>query len=176
MVDKGSEYQKKLGKEMRRRRIKIFRHVIGIILMAVLIIWVVLSDYSGTAWFLLIGLGIAYIIYVNYKLIKDVKTFFAYTDELHFEDGEIIKFNSALNKTKKRIPIENVEEVYFDIEDKPNLIFVVYSEKGGKWADSFYKQRIKGEEEFMEVLKKRSLVNEKRIMFQELKQKVEGSE
>ncbi|MBS3782744.1 MAG: hypothetical protein KGY66_04605 [Candidatus Thermoplasmatota archaeon] len=175
MVDAGEDYRELLKKEQRRRKIRMLRHSIGLTLMAAFLLWLFFYGPRGTTWILLSVVGVLYIIYVLYRLINEVKTFFSLDDELHYEEGEITKFNVRQKKTKKRIPIENVEEVYLNVQDKPNLLFVVYNEDEMKKADSFYKQRIKEREKFMADLEERSLIVDEPVTFEELKEKVEGS-
>jgi len=151
------------------------RHSVGITLAVVIIILLLVLREIDTRSLILVAGAIIYINYVLYRLVREVKTFYSLDDELHYEDGEIIKYNARSKKTKKWIPIENVDEVYLNVEDKPNLLFVVYNEDGTKKADSFYKQRIKERDKFMADLEKRSLIVDKPITFEQLKEKVEGS-
>ncbi len=108
-------------------------------------------------------------------MFNQIRTFISLDDELHYEDGEIVKYNARQQKSKKWIPLESVEEVYLEVEGKPNLLFVVYIEDDIKRAESFYKQRIKGREEFMNDIEENSLLIKEPITFEELKEKVEGS-
>ncbi len=175
MVETGEDYKEQLEKEQRRRNIKILRHSSGLVIMALIVTWIFFTRPMETNWILLMSLGIIYVVYAFYRLLNGLKKLYSYEDELHYEDGEIIKYNPRIRKSKNWIPIENVEEVYLKVEDKPNLIFVVYNEGGIKKADSFYKQRIKERDQFMEELEERSLIVDKPISFEELKAKVEGS-
>ncbi len=173
MVKTGEEYQDLLKKEMNRRRLVMLRYVIGIVVMIGLALWIIFYGERNTSSNLLLIVAFGYMVYANYRLVKEAKTYLAYLEELHFDDGEIIKYNPGINKTKKWIPIEKVEKVYMNIEDKPNLLFVVYRESEDyRRAESFYKPRIKDEEEFMDVIKKRSLLDEEAITFEELKEKI----
>jgi len=174
-MDKSVEtYQELLDKEQRRRKIRIIRHSLGLTLMVIFVFLIVFLREIDTIWLVLMVGAIIYINYVLYRLINEVKTLYALDDELHYEDGEIIKYNVRSKKTKKWIPIEDVEEVYLNVEDRPNLLFVVYNEDSMKKADSFYKQRIKERDKFMADLKERSLVVDKPVTFEQLKTKVEG--
>jgi len=167
-------YEEMLAKEQKRRRIKIFRHSLGFVIMVFFVFYIYFSDLAD--FYIRLILMIGAVIYANYelyRLIKHVKAFLSLTDELHFEDGEIIKYNPDFRKTKKWIPIESVEKVYFNIIEKPNSLFVVYKKDGYKFAESFYKQRIKDREEVMEVLKERDLIRRKSISFQDLKDEIE---
>ena len=175
MDKSGESYRELLEKEERRRKIRITRHSLGITLAVILILLILfLREIDTRSLIFLVG-AMIYINYVLYKLISEVKTLYSLDDELHYEDGEIIKYNARSKKTKKWIPIEDVEKVYLNVEDKPNLLFVVYNEDGTKKADSFYKQRIKERDKFMADLEKRSLIVDKPITFEQLKEKVEGS-
>lgn len=170
MVESTDDYQERLKKEQRRRKIRMFRHSFGLILTVILLVYLFLFTNYSQQWMLLIVGGTIYIVYVLYKLVKEVKTFLALDDELHYEDGAIIKFNVRLKKTKKRIPIENVEEVYLNIEEKPDMLYVIYMEEGNKRADSFYKQRIKGRDDLMYELEKKSLLKEESISYDRLRE------
>jgi len=175
MDQAGESYRELLEKEQRRRKIKMFRHSLGFTIMVAFVFYI-LFYYSIDIFWILVIVGI--LIYANYeiyRLIKQIKAFFSLDDELHYEEGEIIKYNARRKKTKKWIPIESVEEVYLNVEDRPNLLFVVYNEDGMKKADSFYKQRIKERDKFISDLEKRSLIVDKPVTFEELKIKVEGS-
>ena len=175
-MDKSVEtYRELLDKEQRRRKIRIIRHSLGLTLMVIFVFLIVFLREIDTIWLVLMVGSIIYINYVIYKLISEVKTLYSLDDELHYEEGEIIKYNARRKKTKKWIPIESVEEVYLNVEDRPNLLFVIYNEDGMKKADSFYKQRIKERDKFISDLEKRSLIVDKPVTFEELKIKVEGS-
>ncbi len=164
-----NDYQELLQKEQRRRRIRIFRHIAGIILLGILVVYLYLNWKGDTNDILLTGVAVLMILYFIYASYKDGSALISLTDELHFEDGDIIKYNPDISKTKKRIPLENVLQVYFDVTDKPNLIFVVYDQKGWKRAESFYKQRILEREKFIKTVKKEGLFNNEPITFKELK-------
>ncbi|MEF8833020.1 MAG: hypothetical protein V5A66_05855 [Candidatus Thermoplasmatota archaeon] len=175
MVETEEDYQELLQKEQRRRNIKILRHALGLIITSVLVIWVFLTQPMETNWILIMAVGIIYIIYVFYRLLDSMNKLYSLDDELHYENGEIIKYNPRIHKQKTLIPIENVEEVYLNVEDKPNLLFVVYQKDDLKRADSFYKQRIKERDKFMADLEERSLIVDESVTFEYLKDKVEGS-
>ncbi len=167
-------YQELLGKEKRQKNIRITRYSIGLVIMVIFVFWLVFFGPTDMYRYAMLAVAIAYIVYALYRVLKGLNNLFSLTDELHYEDGELVKYNPKLRKAKKWIPLEKVEEVYFDIKDKPNLLFVVYRGKDGKKADSFYKQRIKDEEEFMEVLKEKSLISDESIKFEDLKKRVES--
>jgi len=175
MEKAGESYQELLKKEQRRRKIKMFRHSLGFTIMVGFLFYISFYHSLDYIWILIMVGAIIYANYEFYRLIKHVKAFYSLDDELHYEDGEIIKYNARSRKTKKWIPIENVEEVYLFVEDKPNLLFVVYEKDGAKMAESFYKQRIKQRDEFMKDLKESSLIVEEPVSFEELKTKIEGS-
>lgn len=175
MVKMGEEYQELLEKEQRRRKIKMLRYLLGIIILAIFVFYTVFYTTLDDLWLLLMVGAVLYINYELYRLIKQIKAFISLDDELHYEDGEVIKYNARRKKTKKRIPIESIDEVYLEVEDKPNLLFVVYNEDGTVKADSFYKQRIKKREKFMDVLEKKSLLADEPIRFEELKEKIQHS-
>ncbi|MEF8835480.1 MAG: hypothetical protein V5A76_04930 [Candidatus Thermoplasmatota archaeon] len=175
MVETEEDYQELLQKEQRRRNIKILRHALGLIITSVLVIWVFLTQPMETNWILIMAVGIIYIIYVFYRLLDSMNKLYSLDDELHYENGEIIKYNPRIHKQKTLIPIENVEEVYLNVEDKPNLLFVVYQKDDLKRADSFYKQRIKERDKFMADLEERSLIADESVTFEQLKEKVKGS-
>ncbi len=175
MKDRDNNYEELLSKEQRRRKIKIFRHALGFAIMVGFLFYLAFYQTLDNIWILVMVGAIIYANYEFYRLIKQIKAFISLDDELHYEEGEIIKYNVRRKKTKKWIPIENVEEVYLDVEDKPNLLFVVYEKDGAKMADSFYKQRIKQRDEFMTDLKERSLIVDEPVTFDELREKVEGS-
>ncbi len=168
-----NNYEELLKKEKRRRKIRVFRHLAGIILMAFVILFLYFRTEGMVQIALMVG-GILYILYVLRALYKDASALFSLTDELHFEDGDIIKYNPDMRKTKKWIALENVEKVYFNITDKPNLIFVVYDLDGWRRAESFYKQRIPEREKFVEEVKEKGLFDNDPISFSELKEEVEG--
>ncbi len=175
MVKGGEDYSELLAKEQRRRKIKILRHSLGITLMVIFIILIVFLREMDRVSIVLVAVAVLYINYVFYRLFSDIKSMYSLDDELHYEDGEIVKFNVRSKKTKKWIPLENVEEVYLNVEDKPNLLFVVYEEDGSKRADSFYKQRIKERDKFLDDLEERSLIIDEPVTFEELRGKIEGS-
>lgn len=168
------EYQEKLGKEKRRRNIRIIRNSLGMSLMIIFAIWLYFFGPEEMYRMPLFAASVVIILYYIYKLSQELQVFYSLVDELHFEDGELVKYNPRLHKTQNWIPIESIEDVYFNVEDKPNLLYVVYSEDGDKKAESFYKQRIKDEEKVRKALEKRSLIVEEPIAFEELKEKVEG--
>ncbi len=168
-----NNYGDLLRKEQRRRKIKIFRHSLGVAIMVAFVIYTLFSDYFDYYIRLLLVIGaVIYASYELYKLTKNIRALFSLIDELHFDDGEIIKYNPNFRKTKKWIPIESVEKVYFNITDKPNSLFVVYEMDGNKFAESFYKQRILGREEFIETLKEKGLFRREPISFHDLKEEI----
>lgn len=169
-----NDYEEMVNKEQRRRRIKIFRHLLGMGIMVAFVIYTFFSDYFEYYIRLLLIVGaVLYASYELYRVVKHSRAFLSLTDELHFEDGEIIKYNPDSSRTKKWIPIESVEKVYFNITEKPNLLFVVYEKDGNKFAESFYKQRIKDRSDFIETLKEKDLLRRESISFQDLKEKIE---
>lgn len=174
MVETSEEYQDRLEKEKRRRNIKILRHALGLLLSTLLVLWIFFTRPTDINWILIIGLVVIYILYSLYRLLKGMNELYSLEDELHYEDGEIVKYNPRVQKSKKWIPIENVEEVYFNIEEKPDMLYVVHMEEGNKMADSFYKQRIEGKDDLMEDLKERSLLKEKPISYDQLKEIVQA--
>lgn len=174
MEIRDNDYEELLAKEQKRRRIKIFRHSLGFAIMVFFVFYTFFSEYFDYYIRLLLMIGaIIYANYELYRLIKHIKAFLSLTDELHFEDGEIIKYNPDVRKTKKWIPIESVEKVYFNIVEKPNSLFVVFEKDGDKFAESFYKQRIQDRKEFIEVLKEKDLLRRESISFQDLKEEIE---
>lgn len=174
-IESDDEYEELLEKELKERKIRIIKYIFEIVIMLGLSIYIIFWSPRDTPWLILLGFSVVYVIFVNYRLVKGIKTYLAYGDELHFDEGEIIKFNSVLQKTKKRIPIEKVEAVYTDIQDKPNLIFVVHQEaKDYKKAESFYKQRINNKEEFISEIEEKSILKDEPMTFDELKSKIEA--
>lgn len=175
MVKMGDDYKELLQKEQRRRKIKIFRHLLGMIIMIAFSIYIIYFSPGTTLWIILLFGSLIYASFELFRMFNQIRTFISLDDELHYEDGEIVKYNARQQKSKKWIPLESVEEVYLEVEGKPNLLFVVYIEDDIKRAESFYKQRIKGREEFMNDIEENSLLIKEPITFEELKEKVEGS-
>ncbi len=169
-------FQEKVKKERKRRKIRIFRHVAAILIMAAYLVYRFFFDWdTGLAAVMLMAIAFLIIAYSAYSLYKDASAMSSLLDELHFEDGDIIKYNPNRKISKLRIPIENVEKVYFNIENKPNLLFVVYNSDIGKRAESFYKQRIRQRDKFIDMLKEKDLFRKDPILFKELKEEVEGA-
>ena len=167
-------YEELLGKELRRRKIKILRSLIGILLISGFAIYIYFFEPDFSHRWLVVIAALGYISIVGYLLIRKVAVYRSLTDDLILDEGTILKYNEDQQMEKIRIPLESVEKVHFNIKDLPHTFYVVYIKDGNKRAENFYKERIKDEDEFIEVINENNLVDKDPITFEELKEDIEG--
>lgn len=168
-----ADYKEDLEKEKRKRKTKIYRDILGISLMLVFV--VVVSFYEQRYYYRMFYYiaSIVYVVVISYFLLKRISKYRGLTDDLMLKDGDIIKYNSHQDKEKRRIPLEQVKNVYINIEELPRTLYVVYSKNGDIYAENFYKTRIKNEDKFFKAIEKRDLKREDSISYDELKEMIE---
>lgn len=168
------DYQEDLEKEKRKRKTKIYRDILGIILMVIFA--VVVTFYEDRYYYRMFYYiaSAVYVTLISYFLLKKISEYRGLTDDLLIKNGDIVKYNSHQDKEKLRVPIEQVKEVYVNIEDLPRTLYVVYTQDGETYAENFYKTRINNKDKFFEMIDERDLKKEDSISYDKLKDMIEN--
>ncbi len=162
-------------KETKKVRTKIMRDTVGFLIMIIFLIAVyIFRSRLSINFRLLLILGGSYLGYVTYQLYKRYRRYFSLTDELRLDGKDLLKYNPVQGKIKRRVPVENIKKVYYDIDEHPNTLYVVYNKKGQKGAENFYKNNLAEKEHIMDFFKKNELLVTEPISLQELKDKIEA--
>ena len=163
------KYEELLKKEMNKRKSNMKKYQFAIVIVAILF---AVAYFINIDWtyriILMVILGIHGTIFI-YLVIKNLSLYFSLTDELHIEGDKIVKYNPDQQKSKVWIKIDDIENVYLNIERRPNTFYIVYEEDGNRSAEGFYKERIPEKERFYDLMEERNLLIEDRISFAELK-------
>lgn len=163
------KYKELLEKEKGKRKSRMKKYQFGLFLIAILF---AVAYFINIDWtyriILMVVIGFHGPIFI-YLIIKNLSLYYSLTDELRIEGDKITKYNPNQDKYKVRINIEDVENVYMNIEKRPNTFYIVYEEDGDRSAEGFYKERIPEKERFFEQMEERDLIIEDRISFPELK-------
>lgn len=163
------KYEELLEKEKNKRKSRMRKYQFGIFVVAILFAVAFFINISWTYRIILmvvIGFHGTVLIYL---VIKNLSMYFSLTDELRIEGDKIAKYNPDQNKYKIWINIDDIENVYMNIEKRPNTFYVVYEEDGNRSAEGFYKERIPEKKRFYIIMKERNLLIKERISFPELK-------
>jgi len=168
-----TDYEEDLKKEKKRRKFKMYGKLAGLIIMGALIIMVYLQkpDYYRI-YYIVAGV---YIVYISYKLIHEFDEYRSLMDDLVIEKGHILKYNSDVDREIMSIPIQKIKKVYYNIEELPRTLYIVYKKDKKTLAENFYKTRIEEKEKFLEMMDRKDLLVEDTISFKKLKEKVESS-
>lgn len=173
MTDTDLEYQEDLKKEKKRRKFKMYGKLSGLVIMAVLIVLVHLQkpDYYRI-YYMVAGV---YIVYIGYKLVHEFDEYRSLMDDLVIEKGHILKYNSDVDREIMSIPIQKIKKVYYNIEELPRTLYIVYKKDKKTLAENFYKPRIEDKEKFLQMMERKDLLVEDSISFKTLKEKIESS-
>ncbi len=168
------DYEEDLKKEKKRRKRQMYGKITGLIVMGIFI--VVVSLYEDRFYHLMFYYiaGFGYIFFLGYKLMKDIGQFRSLMDDMLVEGDHILKYNSRIASEITRIHIDDVEKVYYNIEELPRTLYIIHKENGDLRAEHFYKTRIQDKERFMELVKNRDLFIEEPISFETLKGMIES--
>ncbi len=163
------KYEELLEKEKEKRKSRMKKYQFGIFVVAILfgIAFFINIDWTyRIILMVIIGLHGSILIFL---VIKNLSLYYSLTDELQIEGDKIAKYNPNQEKYKIWIDIDDIENVYMNIEERPNTFYIVYEVDGDRSAEGFYKERIPDKEKFFEIIEERGLVKEERISFPELK-------
>ncbi|MFP4050993.1 MAG: hypothetical protein ACLFVB_04560 [Thermoplasmata archaeon] len=164
-----NKYEELLEKEKNRRKSRMKKYQFGVFIVAILI---GVAFFINIDWtyriILIIVIGFHGTILI-YLIIKNLSLYYSLTDELKIEGDHITKYNPDQDKYKIWINIDDIENVYMNIEKRPNTFYIVYEEDGERRAEGFYKERIPEEEKFFSLMEERDLMKNERISFPELK-------
>ncbi len=162
------KYKENLSKELRKRKIVIYREIVTLVALTVFAAVIYIFE-DGTLLVYLIIFGITlYMAIVLFGLRKKIDVYHSYMDNLHVEDGHIIKYSSSRDKEVLRIPFSRIIDVYTNIKQMRWTIFIVYKTKDGLAAESFYKTRIRDKKKFQKFVKENNLLNKDPIDIEEL--------
>ncbi len=174
MPKKDMDKNKLWEKETKRRKIRIWRDVLGLLIMAVFVIIIFVREDRWTIRTLLMVGAIAYTIFIGTSLRKSLKQFYSLSDHLVIRGEEIIKWNSQIKEDVWAMPLDKVVTVYTTIGNMPNTIYVVFKGEDGLGAESFYKRNVKKKRKVYHKLKERGLLKKEPISFEKLREMVEG--
>lgn len=174
MKDPDHNYKEDLKKEKKRRKRKMYGKVTGLIVMGIFL--GVVTYYETRFYYLMFYYiaGFGYIFFLGYKLMKDIGSYRSLMDDLLIEGDYIVKYNARIGSEIMRIPIDKIEKVYYNIDELPRTLYVVYKEDGYKRAEHFYKTRIEEKEKFIDSMEDRGLLKRETISFDVLKEKIES--
>lgn len=175
MKSSKEDYEELLNKEKRRRKIKIYRDVIGILIIGGFSIYLYFFGHGLSYRMIVIYFSIAYIIIVGILLFRKLAKYQSLMDDLLIDKGDIIKYNALQRSEKTRISVDEIEKIHFNITDLPNTFYIVYKREGNAYAENFYKERIEHESKFYDLIEGKGLIDEEPISFQELKEEIEQS-
>lgn len=173
MIDTDLNYEEDLKKEKKRRKYKIYGKLSGLVIMGVLIVMVYLTEPQYSLVYYILAVG--YIVFITYKLLKDIDAYRSLMDDLLIEDDHIIKHNEDLNSEIMRIPIHKIKKVHYNIEELPRTLYIVYEEEGNLFAENFYKPRIEEKKRFIEMMEEKGLLVKDPTSFKTLKEEIESS-
>lgn len=174
MDDHDPDYEEDLKKEKKRRKRRIYGKVTGLVVMGIFIM--IVSIYEARFYHLLFYYiaGFGYIFFLGYRLMKEIGELRSLMDDMLLEDDDILKYNARVGSEIIRIPIDKVEKVYYNIEELPRTLYIVYNDDGNLRAENFYKTRIKQKEDFIDLMESRELLNREPISFDTLKEIIES--
>ncbi len=175
MASADGSYEENLAKELKDRKWSIYSDLLGLSILLFITIFLHFRFHMENEiikLFLMIGLFI-YILVFFLRLRKKLLEYHSYMDDLHFEEGHVIKYSSSRRKEVLRISAEDVKAVYTNIKRMPWTIFVVYRTEKGLAAESFYKKRVRDKKKFYDFAKKNDLMHSDYIDIEELKETVE---
>ncbi|MFW5928687.1 MAG: hypothetical protein ACOCSL_05720 [Thermoplasmatota archaeon] len=163
------KYEELLEKEKNKRKSRMKKYQFGVFIVAILIGIAFFIDIDWTYRIILIIVIGFHGSVLTYYIIKNLSLYYSLTDELKIEGDHITKYNPDQDKYKIWIKIDDIENIYMNIEKRPNTFYIVYEEDGDRRAEGFYKERIPEKERFFDLMEERNLVIEKRITYPELK-------
>ena len=168
------EYEEQLDKELKRRKMHVFRDVGIVVLSVVFALYLFLfqerSNMNMVLMLVLVGYGMITI----YGLRKKMILYYIYFDELQMEKGSIVKYNPKQDKIIIKIPFDSITGVYTNIKKMPYTLYVLYEDEGKKKGQRFYKTRIQNEDEFEKLLYKKNLIKEEYVDVEDLMDIIEG--
>lgn len=173
MIDTDLDYEDDLRKEKKRRKFKMYGKLSGLVIMGVLLIMVYLQkpDYY-LIYYVVAGV---YIVYITYKLLKDFDEYRSLMDDLVIDEDHILKYNADVDREIMSIPIQKIKKVYYNIEELPRTLYIVYKKDKKTLAENFYKTRIEEKEKFLKMMSRKDLLVKDPTSFKKLKEKVESS-
>ncbi len=161
-----------LDKEWKLRKIRVMRDALGISIVVLFIFLVFIFEVRLWVRTMLAILAALYAIYILYRLKNSLKQYYALTEDLVIKDGCIIKYSEKAGVELWKIPFDEVIKVYPNIKEMPNTLYILFRDEGDILGENFYKHRIKDKEKFVDILKKRNLIEEKSVSLEELKKLV----
>ncbi|MFO8110322.1 MAG: hypothetical protein R6U17_07385 [Thermoplasmata archaeon] len=164
-----------IEKEHKMRKLKIWRDVVGLSIIAAFIILVFFYEMDLWVRTALVLLGAVYLIYTMTKLKNSMKQYYSLHDDLVVKNGHITKVNSKIGRKVWKMPLEHVVKVCPNIKGMPNTLYVLFERDGKKGAENFYKHRIKNPEDVEKLLEERGLLEEKYISVDDLKRSIESN-
>ncbi len=162
------EYETNLEKELKRRKVRMYRDIGVLLLSAIFAVYLFMFGEGSNVNILLILVLIGYSMITIYGLKKKLRLYHSYFDELRVEKRSIVKYNPKRDKVISSITFDSITKVYTNIKKMPYTLYVLYETEGEKKAEGFYKTRIKDEDEFRRVLKKKDLLNEEDVSVDDL--------
>ncbi len=168
------DYEDDLKKEKKRRKRKMYGKLTGIVVMSIFIL--VVSIYEARFYYLLFYYiaGFGYIFFLGYRLMKEIGELRSLMDDMIIEGDYILKYNAKISSEITRIHIDDVEKVYYNIEELPRTLYVVHRENGDLKAEHFYKTRMKDKERFIDLVDSKNLLIEEPISFETLRDMIES--
>lgn len=163
------KYEELLEKEKDKRKSRMKKYQFALFVVAILFAAAFFINIDWTYRIILmvvIGFHGTLLIYL---IIKNLSLYYSLTDELRIEGDKVTKYNPNQDKYKIWIDISDIENVYMNIEKRPNTFYIVYDEDGDRSAEGFYKERVPEKEKFFDLMEERDLIIEERISFPELK-------
>jgi len=169
------DYEEDLKKEKKRRKRKMYGRVAGIIVMGIFI--AVVTFYETRFYYLLVYYigGFGYIFLLSYRLMKEIGKYRSLMDDMLIEGDHILKYNTSIATEIKRISINDVKRVYYNIDELPRTLYVVYKNEGDLMAENFYKTRIEDKDKFIKMMEDRNLLDREPISIETLQGMIESS-
>jgi len=163
---------KDLDKETKMRKIKVWRDIIALAIVGAFV--VLTFYYAMQVWvrMVFVVLGALYIIYLSFRLKNAIDQYYALTEDLIIRGGHLVKVSPKVGVDLWEMPLDNVVKVYPKIKKMPNTLYVMFEKDGKMGAEHFYKYRIKDQENFEEILKKRDLLHDDYVSLDHLKNKI----
>ncbi len=174
MDDLDPEYEEDLRKEKKRRKRRIYGKIAGLVVMGIFILVVTL--YEDRFYYLLFYYiaGFGYIFFLGYRLLKEIGQYRALMDDMLLEGDNILKYNAKIASEITKIDIDDIEKVYYNIEELPRTLYVVYKENGNLRAEHFYKTRMVNKENIIKTFEKRKILEREPISFETLQGMIES--
>ncbi len=169
------DYEEDLKKEKKRRKRKMYGKATGLIVMGIFL--VVVTYYETRFPYLVIYYvaGVGYIFLLAYRLMKEIGEYRSLMDDLLIEDDHILKYNTSIAAEIERISIDDIKKVYYNIDELPRTLYIVYENDGDLMAENFYKTRIEDKDKFITMMENKNLLEKDPISFETLRGMIESS-